>query len=388
MAGLFVLVLAALACRAGQPTLPPITWDTSPTALIVEALHNNGFPGGTGGDGFSENYIPHARLYGDGRIVWLQSDGTGGSPRVVMQGWLTVDQMDNLLGSFAEAGFFNWKAVYTSMLPYDNPPFDRLTVNLLSTSKSVQAIFGDGPEGYGDLFNQVSSGAGAVGEVFVPELGYLTVYPATDASGDPLPAWDAVRFGFELDPADDAFYIRGEALAFVWELVNQYPYSYALVEAQGQPLAVYLQIPGLSLAEPPVLSDVSEPPAVSTETPVPAGPASGSPVSGGVLIEDGRSAAGGTAGDTIDVSVSFNAVSTAADVSEMRVRTGGWCGTEADLAEIAWQPFVTELSYPFTLPINWVGYYVSVQYRDALGNLSPVYCDDISLEGMPAPPPP
>jgi len=31
---------------------------------------------------------------------------------------------------------------------------------------------------------------------------------------------------------------------------------------------------------------------------------------------------------------------------------------------------------------------VSVQYRDALGNLSPVYCDDISLEGMPAPPPP
>lgn len=147
----------------------------------------------------------------------------------------------------------------------------------------------------------------------------------------------------------------------------------------------------------PTLSSNSTPTSVPTSTltpiprdnstPVPAGPAPESPVSGGVLIEDGRSAAGGTAGDTINVSVSFNAVSTAADVTEMRVRRG-WCGTEADLAEIAWQPFATELSYPFVLPINWVGFYVSVQYRDALGNLSPVYCDDISLEGMPAPPPP
>jgi hypothetical protein len=29
-----------------------------------------------------------------------------------------------------------------------------------------------------------------------------------------------------------------------------------------------------------------------------------------------------------------------------------------------------------------------VQYRDASGNVSPMYCDDISVEGMPAQPTP
>ena len=41
-----------------------------------------------------------------------------------------------------------------------------------------------------------------------------------------------------------------------------------------------------------------------------------------------------------------------------------------------------------TLALNWVGFYQRVQYRDALGNLSSVYCDDISLEGNPPPPTP
>jgi hypothetical protein len=40
------------------------------------------------------------------------------------------------------------------------------------------------------------------------------------------------------------------------------------------------------------------------------------------------------------------------------------------------------------VPINWTGFYVSVQYRDAEGNLSPVVCDDISIEGhSPTPTP-
>jgi hypothetical protein len=35
------------------------------------------------------------------------------------------------------------------------------------------------------------------------------------------------------------------------------------------------------------------------------------------------------------------------------------------------------------VPVNWTGFYVSVQYRDADGNLSPVYDDDVSVEGQP-----
>ena len=108
------------------------------------------------------------------------------------------------------------------------------------------------------------------------------------------------------------------------------------------------------------------------------------PVRGSVEIEGGRCCVGGTAGDTIDVSVTFEASSPFAEVTEMRVLAG--CPTEAEMAGVPWELFVPEQAYPVKVFINWVGFYVGVQYRDAEGNLSPVYCDDISVEGHPAAP--
>ena len=44
--------------------------------------------------------------------------------------------------------------------------------------------------------------------------------------------------------------------------------------------------------------------------------------------------------------------------------------------------------YTTTAFINIQGWYANAQYRDDAGNISPVYCDDISVEGMPAQPTP
>lgn len=114
-----------------------------------------------------------------------------------------------------------------------------------------------------------------------------------------------------------------------------------------------------------------------------------SAVRGSVLIEGGSCCVGGAAGDTIEIDAAFEASSSFGDVTEMRVRGlyGGGCLAEDEMAQVSWEPFVSSKAYPVTLAINWVGFYVSVQYRDASGNLSPVYCDDISVEGMPAPTP-
>lgn len=109
------------------------------------------------------------------------------------------------------------------------------------------------------------------------------------------------------------------------------------------------------------------------------------PLAGAVVWEEGRCCAGGTAGQTIQVKAKFSASSPYGEVTEMRLRTGGMCFPEVELGQVSWEPFVPEKSFPFTLPVNWVGFYISVQYRDQAGNLSPVYCDDISLEGMPPP---
>ena len=72
----------------------------------------------------------------------------------------------------------------------------------------------------------------------------------------------------------------------------------------------------------------------------------------------------------------------------MRVQTGGGCYKNEGALNAPWEPFQEAKSYPANLIINWVGWWINVQYRDAAGNLSPVYCDDISLEGSPPRPTP
>ena len=112
------------------------------------------------------------------------------------------------------------------------------------------------------------------------------------------------------------------------------------------------------------------------------------PVYGSVVIEGGQCCVGGVAGETIEVGVAFEASSPLAKVTEMRVRSGGLHFTEDEMAYAEWEEFTPYKTFSVSVAINWVGFYVTVQYRDELGNLSLVYYDDISVEGHPATPTP
>ena len=127
---------------------------------------------------------------------------------------------------------------------------------------------------------------------------------------------------------------------------------------------------------------------LATAMPAPSGMEAGAAgVEGSVVIEGGTCCVGGTAGDTVDIHIAYQASSPYAEVTEMRVRAGGGGPfTEADLAAEPWVPFAAFQTYSFAVALNWVGFYVVVQYRDALGKLSPVYTDDVSVEGMPPTP--
>jgi len=59
------------------------------------------------------------------------------------------------------------------------------------------------------------------------------------------------------------------------------------------------------------------------------------------------------------------------------------CSAVTDLESADWEPFAASKTYPVPVVINWTGFYICVQYQDEHGNLSPVYGDDISVEGMP-----
>ncbi len=144
----------------------------------------------------------------------------------------------------------------------------------------------------------------------------------------------------------------------------------------------------------PATATVFVPPPTDTIAPATARPDSdpgtptgmlpASPVTGSVLVEGGNSMTGGVAGEIIDMSVTFTASSAAGRVTDMRVDAGAaGCAQEA-MESYPWEPFEAEKVYTTTAFINFQGWYVNVQYRDAQGNVSPVYCDDISIEGMPA----
>lgn len=110
---------------------------------------------------------------------------------------------------------------------------------------------------------------------------------------------------------------------------------------------------------------------------------------GSVLLKEGMCCIGGIVGTVVDLRKDFAARSMYGPVTEMRRKEGMFCFSEAELADAAWEPFKASVTEPFAITaINWVGHFISVQYRDSLGNLSAVACDDISVEGMPALPTP
>jgi hypothetical protein len=105
------------------------------------------------------------------------------------------------------------------------------------------------------------------------------------------------------------------------------------------------------------------------------------PVSGAVLIHEGACCVGSQAGTTIEVDVQFEAFSVNGEIVEMRVLLGGPLTAQSDMSDAPWEPFVAEKRYPVSVATNWTSFWVHVQYRDGSGVPSPIYSDEIAVEG-------
>lgn len=108
-----------------------------------------------------------------------------------------------------------------------------------------------------------------------------------------------------------------------------------------------------------------------------AGAARGELVVGAVFVAEDRCCTGGRTGDPLDLVLTLNAASPAAPVSEMRIAVGGPARDEAAMAEVPWEPFTLQKIITIAIPARWQGNYVSVQFRDAAGNLSPVVTNEL-----------
>jgi hypothetical protein len=232
-------LLAALACNTLLPPRPPIEWNASPDTVAAEA-HTGG------GMLYEPNLTYHARLWGDGRLIWTEYDGQGGRELLVTT--LSAADMTALLQDFVDAGFFGWDNTYSPGLVYDAPA-SCLSVSLAAAYQSVCEVLEGAPRQFWPLYSRLASGAGGTASPYLPERAYLSLTPAgPTATALPWPA--------ELSPAladiasQGGAWIDGRALAFAWDLVNAEPLQPILSEGDAY-FSVQLLVPGVTVIAPP-----------------------------------------------------------------------------------------------------------------------------------------
>jgi hypothetical protein len=235
--------------QSGNSAQPEVSWDTNPQTLILKAT----FCCGMMPEFAKLNSIPDAQVWGDGRILWTQMEANN-TQRKVLEGKLTSEQMSSLLQEAVDAGFFGWQERYTSANPPTDMPSQCLSIHLQSQSKQVCEYYEGAPQAFHDIYERAANGFGATGQDYTPEKGYLTAYPMQSSSqdgGQPQPpTWDAQSTGLSLAQAEQGTWVQGPALKAAWDLVNNNPFG-AYVQDGEDSYRISLQIPGVSMAEPP-----------------------------------------------------------------------------------------------------------------------------------------
>ncbi len=234
------LALASLACNAVLLPRPAVEWDHSPEFLVAVAQTGGGMM-------FDANPLPDARLWGNGRLVWVDEDQSGA--RQVFAAQLSETEMTALLQQFVDAGFFGWKDSY-SPGPVMDAPSSCLWVELQSADKSVCEVLSGAPAKFWDLYGALASGAGVSGAVFIPERGYLQAQPFPADSTTAATDWDAVALGVSLRDIGQGRWVEGKAAARAWEIVNTNHWD--PVAREGETLyTLTLLVPGVTTLEPP-----------------------------------------------------------------------------------------------------------------------------------------
>ncbi len=200
-----------------------------------------------------DNYIPEAQLWGDGRLIRVQTGSSG--ERRVLTAQLTTAEMETRLRSFVDAGFFGWQDNYADYSVTDQPS-TCLEVNRLSANKQVCEYYRGAPKAFHQLVGDMASGAGHPGADFVPQRGYLTAYPQTlSPSQQQSPdlgqwQWPAEGVGFSLPEAENGRWIDGPALTLAWSITSANQWN-PRVQDDVNYYQITVRVPEVSWVHPP-----------------------------------------------------------------------------------------------------------------------------------------
>jgi hypothetical protein len=217
-------------------------WNHDPAAIVIQAT--SAWPQSP--PAIALNALPDALVWGDGRIVWVETNAHGA--RRVSVGRLETRQIAQLLRHIDRAGFFRmqrWYPADAHQVPYDRS----LCVHLLDTSHEVCAADGACPRAFNELYRLISSGAGVPGLSYRPKEALLVATPALRSPNRRLPTWDVGATGLRLDDATRGLWVRSAALDLAWKLVNATPTDPRVTQG-SRAYVLTLQVPDIITWEP------------------------------------------------------------------------------------------------------------------------------------------
>jgi hypothetical protein len=106
-------------------------------------------------------------------------------------------------------------------------------------------------------------------------------------------------------------------------------------------------------------------------------------VTGTVLLNGGAEVTGGPIGRDLRIFAEYSAESANGDVLGLR-SIGSFlrCLETQELEPFEWITYTRAQTFTVQPPVpNWIGYYVTAQFRDVAGETSAAVCDDIGVEG-------
>jgi hypothetical protein len=109
----------------------------------------------------------------------------------------------------------------------------------------------------------------------------------------------------------------------------------------------------------------------------------GSDISGSVELNNGACCTGGTIGDEVIVSAKISLDNRQQETTLMRTALSTSCLSADGLTDAEWIPFQSQQVSSYVAISGWIGIYFNVQFMNETGEISQIFCDDISVEGLP-----
>ncbi|WP_119069453.1 hypothetical protein [Aggregatilinea lenta] len=250
---------------ASDGSLDRMDWDRDPGTIIVrlDARGTSATPAE------SLNAIPPCTLWGDGRVVWVTSGGSG--QEQVLEARATDDTMRVFLQDIINRGFYTWE---DELIPAEAGTGVTQTVSiyLYDELHTVQRSSNWPANGFDTILARCEQ-LSETPVLVLPWAGWVSAYPIE--RDDRLPHWYWPE-DLDFTPADlvangEARWLHGEPVEEIWGVLRDTVNRVQVIGPDEQAYELALAVPGISrdAAAPPPGEDHPRPTATPQDTPVP-----------------------------------------------------------------------------------------------------------------------